>query len=419
MSAPPTRHAVDPSADSSTGPSADSSTGLAAGPAGRSAEEPDFDLGDEELRATGWLKWAHPGPDVLPAWVAELDVRPCPAVLDALHEAVDRSGYGYPPPDRLTGLCEATAAFLDRRFGWTVDPARVVLTGDVMAGMRLVVETLCEQAPVVVPVPTYPPFLDLPALTGRPIITVPLAGDGHGRDVLDLAAVDAALAAGARTVLLAAPHNPTGRVFDAAELAALRDVVCRHRARVISDEIHAPLVLPGARHVPYASLDGTEGQVTTLVAASKAWNLAGLKCAQIVAGSAEDLRRLRAVPPMVNHGTSPLGIVAALAAYTAGDPWLDGLLVHLDRMRSLLSRLLAERLPAVHWQPPEGTYLAWLDVRGTGVEHPAELAMARGRVMISRGRDFGADDGFVRVNLGTSAERLERIVERLAEAWTG
>jgi cystathionine beta-lyase len=378
-------------------------------PAPGTSEIPDFDLTDLELRNTGSVKWNH-GPDgVLPAWVAEMDVRACPAVLRALREALDRSAFGYPPQDGRTGLQEATAAFLSRRFGWAADPGRIVLTGDVMAGIRLALDVLSEGGPVVVPVPAYPPFLDVVPLTGRTLALVPCVRDGRGRHALDLEAVDAALAGGARTVLLTNPHNPLGRAFDAEELAALRDTVLRHGARVISDDVHAPLVLPGARHVPYASLDGTGDHTTTVVAASKAWNIPGLKCAQIIAGSGTDLARLRSAP-----------LVASLAAYTEGEPWLDGVLAHLARMRELFGHLLSERLPEVHWHPMEATCLAWLDARGTGRERPARAALDRGLVMVSRGEDFGGGfRGFVRVNLATSAERIRRVVDGLVAAWTG
>lgn len=380
-------------------------------------DRPDLDLTDDELRAGGSVKWNYADPDVLPAWVAEMDVRPCPAVAAALHDAIDRGVTGYPPMDDRTGLPEATAEFLAGRFGWKVDPSAVVSTGDVMAGVGLVLTYLCDRAPVVVPVPSYPPFLSVVPVAGRELVPVPCADDA-GRPVLDLDAIGAALQAGARTVLLAQPHNPMGRSFTREELAGLRDVVLRHGARVISDEIHAPLVLPGATHLPYAAVEGTADHVTTVTAASKAWNIPGLKCAQIVAGNPADLARLRAIPLVANHGVSPLGVVATIAAYRDGLAWLDGLIDHLDRMRTLFGELLADRLPAVRWTPMEATYLAWVDARGTGLADPSKAALEHGRVLVNQGATFGDGyDGFVRVNLATSAERLTRVVDRLATAW--
>lgn len=376
---------------------------------------PDWNLDDDELRRAGSIKWTFAGPRILPAWVAEMDVRPAPAVRAALLDAVERGALGYPMPDAASGLPEATAAFVGRRFGLPVDPARVISCGDVMAGVRLTLEVLCDPGPVVVPTPAYPPFLQVPEVTGRGLITVPC----RGRD-LDVEAIGAALAAGGRTVLLSAPHNPLGRAFTATELTALRDVVLAHGARVISDEIHAPIVLGDTRHVPYASIEGTDGHVTTVLAASKAWNIPGVKCAQVIAGNPADLAALRAAPLVANHGTSPLGVVATVAAYTDADTWLDALLRDLAERREQFGSLLAQRLPQVSWTPHEATYLAWVDARGTGLADPSATALAEAAVMVHPGRLFGQGyEGFARVNLATSAERLERIVDRLARAWGG
>lgn len=382
----------------------------------------DFDLTDDELRATASVKWTWTASHVLPAWVAEMDVRPCPAVSQALADALERGVFGYPASDAHYRLGKATTDFLQRRFDHRVDPALVLSCGDVMAGVRLALDALCEPAPVVVPAPAYPPFLDIVPLTGRRLVSVPAARETTGagrRAVLDVERIGAALTDGARTVLLAQPHNPVGRVYTRAELEALRDVVTRHGARVISDEIHAPLVLPGARHVPYASIEGTADHVTTVLAASKAWNTPGLKCAQLIAGTARDRAVLDTVPQVANHGTSPLGLVAAVAAYTDGEPWLDTVLEQLVLRRDQFHELLAEHLPQVSWTPMEATYLAWVDARGTGLRDPAATALQRGRVLVNPGATFGPGyRGFVRVNLATSTERLARIVDHLTTAWT-
>jgi cystathionine beta-lyase len=381
---------------------------------------PDFDLDDATLRRSQSVKWTYAGPAVLPAWVAELDVAPCPPVRSALHRAIDDGTLGYPALDRDTALPEATAGFLAERFGWNVDPGRVISVADVMSGVILTLQALCERAPVVVPVPTYPPFLAAVRWLGFELVTVPMlepTDDGAGWS-LDLDRIEQALAAGARTVLLANPHNPTGRCFSRAELEGLRDVVSTFGARVISDEIHAPLTLPGAVHTPYAQLDGTAGQITTLVAASKAWNLPGLKCAQLIPSTNADLLVLRGVPPVANHGVSPLGVIASVAAYTEGLSWLDGMVEQLADRRRQLGELIAERLPQVRWTPSEGTYLAWLDVRALGLDDAAKTALEASKVMVNPGATFGAGySGFVRVNYGTSAERLERVIGALADAW--
>ena len=220
--------------------------------------------------------------------------------------------------------------------------------------------------------------------------------------------------------MLTQPHNPWGRVFTRAELEGVRDVVVKHGARVISDEIHAPLSLPGATHVPYLSLEGTADHAVAVVAASKAFNTAGLRCAQIVAADSETMRRIRDVPDPLNDSWSPLGEVAAVAAYTRGDAWLAALVRRLADQRELLAELLTTHLPEVRMRPLEATYLAWLDVRAYGHADPAAVALERGRVQLAPGHDYHPGlDGHVRLNIATSPERLEEILTRLASAWTG
>ena len=402
-------------------------------------DTPDWNLDDATLRRAHTAKWTYPADDVLPAWVAEMDVTMSALVRQALDDALDRGMVGYPPDDTSSGLPEATAAFMAGRFGWAADPAHVVACADVMAGIRFVLDQLCEPAPVVVPVPSYPPFLAVVPLTGRRLITVPCVPAADGRDVqvLDLEAIESALLAGARTILISSPYNPLGRVFSRGELEALRDLAVRHGARVISDEIHAPLVLPGATHIPYASLDGTEEHAVTVTAASKSWNLPGLKCAQVIASNGTDAAALRhPASHLANFGVSTMGIVAAIAAYTEGEQWLDAVITHLAGQRERFGCLLAEHVPSARWTPVEATYLAWVDARDTpavaaqrraGPEgrtvdgNAAGIALSRGKLMLHNGAAFSTDPdayaGFARVNLATSTERLDRIVERLGQAW--
>jgi cystathionine beta-lyase len=170
--------------------------------------------------------------------------------------------------------------------------------------------------------------------------------------------------------------------------------------------------------VPYASIPGTAGHATTVTSASKAFNVPGLKCAQIVTGTPADVVALTGVHYVANHGVSPLGLVATRAAYTEGGPWLDAVVAALGDRRAELAKLLAERLPSVAWTPPEATYLGWLDLAGTGLADPVERALTVGGVMLSHGPDFGPGNELAtRLAFATSAERLERIVDGLARAW--
>jgi cystathionine beta-lyase len=379
---------------------------------------PVVDLTDEEARRALVNKWGSVPDDVIPAWVAEMDYHLDPVVHDAVRRAVDDGVTGYPVFGPGDGLGTAYSGFAARHFGADVDPDWVVTTVDVTSGVRLAVDVLSEDAPVVFPTPGYPPHFGVPGLTGRALVELRADPESETAD-LDLDRLDALLAAGARTLLLTQPHNPWGRVLTRAELEGVRDVVTRHGARVVSDEIHAPLVLPGAVHVSYLSIEGTHDHAVAVVAASKAFNTAGLRCAQLVVPDDDARQRIRRSPAAANDSWSPLGVVAALAAYEHGDPWLASLVERLDQQRTLLQDLLAEHLPEVRSWPLQATYLAWLDAGPYGHADPAAVALERGRVKLAPGADFAADLGdHVRLNFATSPERLTEIVRRLASAWT-
>jgi cysteine-S-conjugate beta-lyase len=382
-----------------------------------SERRPIVDLSDAEARRALVLKWGTVPDDVIPAWVAEMDYALDPVVHEALARAVRDGVTGYPVFGYTPELAEAYAAFAGRHYGVSVAPEWVLPVVDVTAGVRVAIDVLSENAPVVFLVPGYSPQLDVSQLTGRTRVDVVLDPDASRAEV-DLDRLDALFADGARTLLLTQPHNPWGRVFSRTELEGIRDVVLRHRARVVSDEIHAPLVLPGASHTSYLDLEGVHDHAVAVVAASKAFNTAGLRCAQLVVPSAVDRAELAAAPMARNDSWSPLGVVAAVAAYGDGDPWLASLVERLDQLRTQLGVLLTEQLPDVRMRPLEATYLVWLDARAYGHDDPAAVALERGRVKLGPGHDYAPGlDGHVRLNLATSPDRLTEIVRRLATAW--
>ena len=376
------------------------------------------DFTDDEARAALVLKWGSVEPGVLPAWVAEMDYAIAEPITAALHDAVARGEVGYPAYVRSGGLLgEAYAGFALRHFGTDVPADRVLPTADVTVGVRIALEVLSERAPMVLPLPAYDPQHGLGQITGREQWDLPVDPDGDSY-VVDLDALDRLFARGARTLLLTQPHNPGGHVHTRAELEGIRDVVARHGARVVSDEIHGPLVLPGAEHVPYLSLEGTADHAVAVVAASKAFNLAGLKCAQMLSGDDATRDRLVEIPMAQNDSWSPLGVVAAVVAYQEGDAWLAALIERLDQQRTLLRKLLAEHLPDARMRPLEATYMPWLDLRAYGHDDPAQVLLGGG-VRVSPGEIYwpgAAGHGHVRLNIATSPDRLTEIVRRMAIA---
>jgi cystathionine beta-lyase len=379
------------------------------------------DVSIDSLRRRRTVKWSLYGPDVLAAWVAEMDFDVAAPVRAALLEAVDREDFGYTPAD-LSELTTACAAFLAAAHGWEVAPTRIFPVADVLQGIAGALDVFLPAAcPVVVPTPAYPPFFEIIELGGRTVVEVPMVdapvADAGGRLALDLDAIAAALGGGARAVLLCSPHNPTGRVFTHDELGRLAEIIDRHGARVIADEVHAPIVYPGSRHVPYATVSAAAADHTvTLTSASKAWNLAGLKCAQVVTSNHADAKRWRELPVFKVANTTPLGIAASTAAYASGQPWLRDLVAYLDDNRRVLGELIASELPGVAYRAPEATFLAWLDCASLGVDDPAAFFLQNG-VALSDGPPFGTGNGHhVRLNFATSRALLERIVRAMGAA---
>ncbi len=376
---------------------------------------PDIDT----LRARGTLKWTAYPDDVLPLWVAESDAATCPAVLDAVRGAVDREYFGYPRRS-VAELAEATSDWYADEYGWRPDPDRIHPVADVVRGVTLAVRYLTEpDSAIVLPVPAYMPFFEVGPAADRDTVHVPTLADGP-----DPAAVEKAFADGAGSLILCNPNNPLGFTFTAERLRELADIAAKYGARIISDEIHAPVVLEG-RHVPAASVSDVADAVTiTVTATSKGWNTAGLKCAQLLLNEADD-ETWRGLSPVIKEGVSTLGMVAATAAYRDGRAWLDELKDVLRGNLDIIERRLPEVAPGAAFTRPQASYLAWIDFRGVdgmvdGDGNPVEpqkWLLDNAKVALNPGPAFGeGGEGHVRLNFATSPEILNEALDRIGAA---
>ncbi|WP_210570172.1 MalY/PatB family protein [Streptomyces sp. GESEQ-4] len=370
----------------------------------------------DRLRRRTSMKWRTYPDDVLPLWVAEMDVPLAEPVVRAITDALALGDTGYAAG---TAYAEALADFAGKRWGWDgLAVERTAIVPDVMLGVVEMIKLVTGPGdPVVVNSPVYPPFFQFVEHMERRVLQAPLGADlridlGTLEEVFRQAVTDGRRAA----YLLCSPHNPTGTVHTAGELAAVAHLADRYGVRVVADEIHAPLVAGGVDYVPYLSVPGGEHGLSVM-SASKAWNLAGLKAALAIAGPAA-AAVLDRLPEEVSHGPSHLGVIAHTAALRDGTAWLDALLAGLDDNRRLLADLLAEHLPAIRYRPGEATYLAWLDCRPLGLgDDPAQVFLERGRVALNSGIPFGAGGaGHVRLNLATSPEALGEAIRRIAAA---
>ena len=374
------------------------------------------------LRARGSFKWTAPGPDGLGAAVAEMDFGAAPPILDALAGLSATANFGYLPPPLAEELAAACAGFMARRYGWQTDPADIHPIPDVIKGLELAITQFSRPgSPVILPTPAYMPFLIVPKFLGREIIQVPMRDDGTGFFTFDPDGIDAAFRAGGHLLIFCNPYNPLGRVFRADEMTQLTDIVDRRGGRVFADEIHAPLVYPGQRHIPYAATSETAaGHTLTATSASKAWNLPGLKCAQVVLTNEADRKRWADMGVFAAHGASNPGVVANIAAFRQGEPWLDEILGYLDDSRRLLADLVRRQLPGVRYRPPDGTYLAWLDCTALDLpQSPGELITDRARITVVDGPAFGTGGaGAFRFNFATPQPILAEMVGQIAAVLT-
>ncbi|QGH69153.1 MalY/PatB family protein [Pseudactinotalea sp. HY158] len=370
----------------------------------------------EQLRAVGGMKWSA-FPESVGAWIAEMDFGLAEPIAAALHDAVARGLVGYLPPRLTADLAQAFAGFAVDRYGWAVDPGDVRPLPDVLTALSAIIERFTPAgSPVIVPTPAYMPFLTIPGYCSREVVQVAMVRDGD-RYVYDLDALAAAFTVPGQLFVLCNPHNPIGRVLEPAELLAISEVVEAKGGRVFSDEIHAPLVFDGHRHVPYASLnETTAGHTITATSASKAWNLPGLKAAQLVLSNDADRAVWQARAGRTAEGTSTLGVIAHTAAYTGALDWLDATIGYLDANRRELAGLVAEHLPGAEYIPPEGTYLGWLDLREAGLPaEPADYLRSHAGVAATSGAACGAP-GFLRYNFATPAPIMRESIAAIGAA---
>lgn len=360
------------------------------------------------------MKWRTFDADVLPAWVAEMDCRPAPAVQQVIAELMATGDTGYPAGS--AGCADAFADFAAWRWGWAPSVNDTVVVPDVMQGVARSLELLTRPGDhVVINNPVYNCFYGFIPWAQREILEVPLGADHR----LDLAALERAFsgAGGVKPTayLLCNPHNPTGTLHTRAELTAVAELAARHEVAVVSDEIHAPLVTPADGFIPWLTID-PEGRSITVTSASKAWNLAGLKAALAI-GTPLTGQLLRTLPDEVTHAASYLGLVAHRAALTNGRDWLDRATAELEANRARLHDRLEAELPMLTAVRGQATYLTWVDCSALGVPDPSAFLRTNGKVGFSTGSSYGSGgDQHVRINFATSRAVLDEAIDRTVTA---
>lgn len=382
-----------------------------------------FTLPIDTLRSRQSAKWLRYGADVIPAWVADMDFLPAPAIQEAVERLVRTQDYGYPQRDgdrAELAVSRAFAARMQARFGWQADVSLTLPITDLVQGTFASILAFSDPGDgVILQIPSYPPFRESILDTGRRLISHQVRYEGDRID-MNIEALEKLVDDRTRIILLCSPHNPSGHVYRRAELEAIAELAIRRDLTVIADEIHCDLVYPGQAHIPFASLGpDVAARTVTLNSATKSFNIPGLRCAVMHFGDKAMRDRFQArVPKRVLGSPGSFGIDATVAAWTASQPWLDDVLAHLLTARDHVADVIAKELPALRFYVPEATYLGWIDCTALSLPTTAfRFFLDRAKVGFSAGETFDPlCPGHVRFNFATSLDIIDQILDRMIDA---
>jgi cystathionine beta-lyase len=388
-----------------------------------STETISFELTQPALQARRNSKWNQYDPDVLPAFVADMDFSVAAPIQTAIERIVRDRDYGYPLRDGQKADRTVANAFAQRmksRYGWELSPDLVMPVADLVQGTYAPILAFSDPGDgIVLQIPNYPPFRDAISTTERKLLPLPMRDEGT-RYAFDLAELEALVDKQTRIFVLCNPQNPTGRAFSREELLALGQFAIEHDLIVISDEIHSDLVYPGQQHIPFASLGADiAARTVTLNSATKSFNIPGLRCALIAFGTEELRQRFhKRIPFKLTGQGNIIGVDATVAAWNECQPWLDAVMKHLLKARNRVKDVLAAEAPEIHFHAPEATYLAWLDCSKLRLSTSAfRFFLDNARIGFSAGETFDPNCAqFVRLNFATSIPILDKILDRMIVA---
>jgi cystathionine beta-lyase len=373
-----------------------------------------------ELHTHTSAKWRDFPSDVLPLHVAEMDFPVAEPIRNKINEMVSRSDLGY-----LGSIPELGAGFhkfASKRWGWNVDPLQVRAATDVGVAVVEIIRAFTNSGDsILISSPVYHNFYSWINETKLKLVDVPFERTGDESKnpwQINWEGIERAYQSGIKVHLLCSPHNPLGRIYTEEELIRIVELANKHNVLVISNELHAPLTFMGEKFVPILSLGKAAESVSVVVtAASKGWNIAGLKCALIVTQDKVLYEKLAVIPPATHWRSSILGGFATAVAYSEGEPWLDEVLTALDHNRRMLRDLLTAKLPSVRYHIPQATYLGWLDLEALNLgDNPSEKLLEKGKVAFNSGQSFGKQcSQYVRINFATSPTILTDAIDRITK----
>lgn len=370
-----------------------------------------------DLVAAGSDKWTR-YPGAIGAFIAEMDYGMAPCIEDAINSAVQSGALGYISDPWKSRVATACAQWHRKRFGWEIAEKYIRVVPDVVEAYEVFLRSHAGAGnTIVVPTPAYMPFLSVPRLFGVEVREVPMLR-GNKEWHYDLDAFESTFKDGAKAFVLCNPHNPIGKVATKSELLELSELFEAYGVKVFSDEIHSAFTFGDKDHIPFATVSEiTARQAVTATSASKAFNIAGTKCAQLIFSNDRDLEEWLDTGEWSEHQTSTVGAAATVAAYSYGGEWLNGAMEYLQRNLDLVTQEMAGRLSAVGYIEPEGTYIAWLDFSSLGIARPAEYFLQRANVALTEGIECGeVGVGCARMNFAMPYPLLQECLDRMYDA---
>ena len=368
------------------------------------------------------VKWDHcPSDDVIPMWVADMDFKAAPCIIDALKKRLEHGVFGYVNvPEEFY---QSIINWFNRRHNWSIDRDMIDYTTGVVPAISAVIKSITKPGEkVVVLTPIYNCFFSSIKNNGCEPVEIPLSLNEDYSYSIDYDALEAALAADDTHVLLFCnPHNPAGRVWTRDELLKVNDICAKHNVTIISDEIHCEMVMPGVTYTPFASISQEAGsRCITCGSPSKSFNIAGLQAAFIVSNNAENKARInRAINVNEVCDINPFGLEAFMAAYNHGESWIMQFNDYIAANFQLMRDMIEKELPSFHFTPIEGTYLAWVNIAQTGMTSTqvTKKILDDGKVLVNDGAIYGkAGEGFIRINLATRRAVVEEAAHRIIDA---
>lgn len=376
-----------------------------------------------ERRGTSSMKWdlmeeRFGDPDLLPYWVADMDFKSPPEVIEAVQEKLKQGVLGYPVVK--DSLIESVVNWEKTRHGWNFDKSAVTWAPGVVGGLAFAIEAFTKPGDgIIIQTPAYPPFYEIIETSGRRLVRNPLTRENN-KFVMDLENLEKLITPTCRTLIFCSPHNPVSRVWTKEELEKLAEIAERRDMLILSDEIHQDIVFSDARHICFSTMPGMEKRTLTYISPSKTFNLAGLSSSVVVIPDRSLMERYKSVLTRFHLARlNAIGLLAMETAYTQCADWADEMIVYLEGNRDCAEKFVKEHMPKARMDHPEGTYIFWIDFRGYGFDGVTlpEFLVKEAKVALNKGLDFGTEgDGYARLNVGTTRKQLVEGLERIAAA---